>query len=123
MTVQHLPEVIEQSNADIYAIIRIHDPDEGRHGQVDTVEIIEGDPEAHFRIRPGFEPDEFNIEVLQLLDREISPYGYNLTLKATDKGVPKRSYYKTVHVQVREFLVIAEVRSYYGISSYSDILF
>jgi protocadherin Fat 1/2/3 len=78
-----LPEVIEQSNADIYAIVRIEDPDEGRHGQVDSLEIIEGDPEAHFRIRqPSLEePNEFNIEVLRLLDREISPYGYNLTLK------------------------------------------
>ena len=88
--VQHLPEVIEQSHADIYAIIHISDPDEGRHGEVDTVEIIEGDPDAHFRVRPGSSPWEYNIEVLKLLDREISPTGYNLTLKATDNGLPAR---------------------------------
>lgn len=88
--VQHLPEVIEQSHADIYAIIHITDPDEGRHGEVDTVEIIEGDPDAHFRVRPGSSPLEYNIEVLKLLDREISPTGYNLTLKATDNGLPAR---------------------------------
>ena len=35
MKVQHLPEVIENSNTDIYAIIRIDDPDPGRHGEVD----------------------------------------------------------------------------------------
>ena len=87
---QHLSEVIEQSHANIYAIIHINDPDPGRHGEVDTVEIIEGDPEAHFRVRPGPEPNEYNIEVLRLLDREISPHGYNLTLKATDKGLPAR---------------------------------
>jgi protocadherin Fat 1/2/3 len=92
MKVQHLPEVIENSNTDIYAIIRIDDPDPGRHGEVESVEIIEGDPEAHFRVRPSSanDPKEFNIEVLQLLDREISPLGYNLTLKAVDRGVPPR---------------------------------
>ncbi len=101
----HLPEVIEQSNADIYAIVRVEDPDEGRHGEVASLEIIEGDPEAHFRIRPAAsgdkaDPNEFNIEVLRLLDREISPYGYNLTLKAVDRGVPPRTSYKEVHVQL-----------------------
>lgn len=100
----HLPEVIEQSNADIYAIVRIEDPDEGYHGKVASLEIIEGDPEAHFRIRqPSLEdPNEFNIEVLRLLDREISPYGYNLTLKAIDKGYPPRTAYKEVHVRLAD---------------------
>ena len=99
-----MPEVIEQSNADIYAIVRIEDPDEGRHGEVASLEIVDGDPEAHFRIRsPSLDdPNEFNIEVLRLLDREISPYGYNLTLKATDKGYPPRSSYKEVHVRLAD---------------------
>jgi protocadherin Fat 1/2/3 len=90
MTVQHLPEVIEQSHADIYAIIHITDPDLGQHGEVASVEIIEGDPDAHFRVRPGSEPGDFNVEVLKLLDREVSPHGYNLTVKATDGGRPSR---------------------------------
>ena len=102
--VQHLPEVIEHSNADIYAIVRIEDPDEGRHGKVASLEIVDGDAEAHFRIRqPSIEePNEFNIEVLRLLDREISPYGYNLTLKAVDKGYPPRASYKEVHVRLAD---------------------
>ena len=37
LTVQHLPEVIEQSHTDIYAIIRVKDPDPGRHGQVSDI--------------------------------------------------------------------------------------
>ena len=105
MQVQHLPEVIEHSNTDIYAIIKIQDPDPGRHGEVESLEIIEGDPEAHFRVRPSSsnDPKEFNIEVLQLLDREISPTGYNLTLKAVDRGVPPRTAYKNVHVRLADF--------------------
>ncbi len=54
------------------------------------MEIIEGDPDAHFRVRAGSEAGEFNIEVLRLLDRELAPAGYNLTLKATDSGLPPR---------------------------------
>ena len=110
MQVQHLPEVIEHSNTDIYAIIKVTDPDLGRHGEVESLEIIEGDPEAHFRVRPSFSElsnnsskNEFNIEVLQLLDREISPYGYNLTLKAVDRGIPPRTSYKDVHVKLADF--------------------
>ena len=105
MKVQHLPEVIENSNTDIYAIIRIDDPDPGRHGEVDYVEIVDGDPEAHFRVRPSSanDPKEFNIEVLQLLDREISPHGYNLTLKAVDRGYPPRTSYKNLHVRLGDF--------------------
>ena len=49
MRIQHLPEVIEKSFADTYAIIHVTDPDPGLHGQVKSLEIIEGDPEAHFR--------------------------------------------------------------------------
>ena len=73
MTIQHLPEVVEQSHTDIYAIIHVTDLDPGRHGQVDSVEIIEGDPDAHFRVRPGAGRGEFNVEVLKLLDREVAP--------------------------------------------------
>ena len=83
MHIQHLPEVIEHSNADIYAIVRVRDPDPAPHGDVASVEIIEGDNDAHFRVRrSAADPKEFNVEVVRLLDREVSPYGYNLTLKA-----------------------------------------
>ena len=79
--------------------------DPGRHGEVASLEIVEGDPDAHFRIRksPTAPSNQFNIEVLQILDREISPYGYNLTLKAVDRGQPPRSSFKEVHVAVADY--------------------
>ena len=104
MQVKHLPEVIENSNAVIYAIVKVEDPDPGRHGEVDSLEIVEGDQEGMFRIRPSdSDPKEFNIEVLQMLDREVSPQGYNLTLRATDRGVPFRVKTKNVHVRLGDF--------------------
>ena len=102
MQIQHLPEVVEQSNVDIYAIVRVTDPDPGRHGEVDHLEVIEGDADALFRVRRSREDaKEFSVGVrARLLDREVSPHGYNLTLKAVDRGVPPRTAYKNLHVRL-----------------------
>lgn len=105
--VQHLPGIIEQSNADIYAIVRLHDRDSGIHGEIDKLEIVDGDPDGHFRIRPTIKDgtvkkNEYNVEVLRLLDREMAPQGYNLTLRATDKGIPQRETFKSISVQLTD---------------------
>lgn len=104
--VQHLPDIVEHSNADIYAIVRVIDRDKGVHGEIESLEIVDGDPDGHFRVRSaeetGGKSGEYNIEVLHLLDRESSPQGYNLTLKATDKGVPSRQTYKSVPVHLAD---------------------
>lgn len=105
--VQHLPGIIEQSNADIYAIVRLSDRDSGIHGEIDKLEIVDGDPEGHFRIRPSVKEgavkkNEYNIEVLRLLDREMAPQGYNLTLRATDRGIPPRETFKSITVQLTD---------------------
>ncbi|XP_066149601.1 fat-like cadherin-related tumor suppressor homolog isoform X2 [Euwallacea fornicatus] len=96
------PSIVENSNADIYAIVNVHDRDEGIHGEIAKLEIVDGDPDGHFRIRPTRQKREFNIEVLKLLDREKTPQGYQLQLKATDKGVPPRASYKLVPVQLAD---------------------
>nr|CAD7448921.1 unnamed protein product [Timema bartmani] len=104
--VSHLPDIMEHSNADIYAIVKVLDRDKGIHGEIKSLEIVDGDPDGHFRIRSAEETGgklgEYNIEVLHLLDREVAPQGYNLTLRATDKGVPARQSYKAVPVHLTD---------------------
>lgn len=101
--VNHLPEILENSNADIYAIVRVLDRDEGIHGQIASLNIVGGDPDGHFRVRPGAQqPGEYNIEVLHLLDREQARQGYNLSLRAVDRGIPQRFSYKTVPVHLSD---------------------
>ncbi|XP_076767085.1 FAT atypical cadherin kugelei isoform X6 [Xylocopa sonorina] len=102
--VHHLPDIVEHSNADIYAIVRVVDNDEGVHGQIASLDIVGGDPAGHFRIRPAGGPHsgEYNIEVLHLLDREAATQGYNLTLRAMDRGVPQRFSYKFVPVHLAD---------------------
>jgi len=100
--VHNLPNIVENSNADIYAIVRVIDRDEGVHGQIASLDIVGGDPAGHFRVRPvgGPRSGEYNVEVLHLLDREAALQGYNLTLRAMDRGVPQRYSYKFVPVQL-----------------------
>lgn len=96
------PSIVENSNADIYAIVNVSDRDSGIHGEIDKLEIVDGDPDGHFRIRPTRQKGEYNIEVLKLLDREKTPQGYLLQLRAVDKGVPPRETYKSVPVQLAD---------------------
>lgn len=92
---------MERSNADIYAIVRVTDRDSGVHGEIASLDIVDGDPDGHFRIRPSTtDPGEYHIEVLRLLDRETAPQGYNLTLRAVDRGIPQRFSYKSVPVHL-----------------------
>ncbi|XP_072389697.1 fat-like cadherin-related tumor suppressor homolog [Diabrotica undecimpunctata] len=97
------PEIVENSNADIYAIVNVADKDSGIHGEIASLEIVDGDPDGHFRIRPTKQPGEYNIEVLKLLDRETAPNGYILQLRAVDKGIPPKESYKSVHVILADF--------------------
>ncbi|XP_034945358.1 fat-like cadherin-related tumor suppressor homolog isoform X2 [Chelonus insularis] len=98
--VNHLPDIVENSNADVYAIVRVVDRDEGVHGEIASLDIVGGDPDGHFRIRPTQKTGEYTIEILHLLDRERSNHGYNLTLRAIDKGTPQRFSHKIVPVHL-----------------------
>lgn len=100
--VHHLPDIVENSTAEIYAIVNVVDKDDGIHGQIKSLEIVDGDPDGHFRIVPGNQPGEFNIIVHALLDREQTPQGYNLSLKATDFGVPPKQSYKSIPVHLAD---------------------
>lgn len=104
IAIKHLPNIVENSNTDVYAIVKVTDPDEGIHGYIRSLDIVDGDPDGHFRIKPSSSPSphvsEFNIEILKLLDRETSPRGYNLTLRAVDRGIPPRQTYKSVTVHL-----------------------
>lgn len=104
--VHPLPSIIENANTDVYAIVRVLDQDEGVHGQIKSLEIVEGDPEGNFKVKQiktdpklGY---EYHIELLNTLDREASPRGYNLTLKAVDCGLPSKYTFKTLPVVIAD---------------------
>ncbi|XP_043247503.1 fat-like cadherin-related tumor suppressor homolog, partial [Amphibalanus amphitrite] len=103
MRVTHLSEVVEHSSMDVYAIIHASDQDEGEHGRVASVRIVDGDPQRRFRVLPGSAVGEWLVGVSEPLDRESAPHGFNLTLNATDAGTPPRSSGLSVRVRVTDF--------------------
>ncbi|XP_047023780.1 fat-like cadherin-related tumor suppressor homolog [Helicoverpa zea] len=96
--VRRMPEVVENSTAEIYAIVEVSDEDPGEHGRIASLEIVDGDPDGHFRVRASAQAGEFDVLVHALLDREAAPAGYNLTLRARDAGRPPRAAYLTLPV-------------------------
>lgn len=101
--VQTMSELIEGSNTNTYGIVRVNDKDEGIHGQISSLEIVGGDPDGHFRVVPSIKsPNEYHLEVHNLFDREKSPRGYNLTLRAVDKGIPPQTSYKTINIPIAD---------------------
>lgn len=100
--VRNLPEILEDSGTHIFGIVNVEDLDAGRHGEIKSVDITEGDPDGHFRIRATARRGEYNIEVHNLLDREKTPSGYNLTLRATDNGIPARQTFKVIPVRLAD---------------------
>ncbi|XP_014210543.1 fat-like cadherin-related tumor suppressor homolog [Copidosoma floridanum] len=110
ISVRQLPEILEESSgAETYALVRVRDRDAGPHGQIASLEIVSGDPDGHFRVRrsprgnsTNSEGTEFSVQVLKLLDREAAPQGYNLTLRALDRGTPPRFSYRSLQVRLAD---------------------
>lgn len=100
--VQALNEIVENSNANIYGIVRVEDQDSGIQGKIRSLEIVDGDPDGHFRIKQRTS-GEYVIEIHKLLDREATPNGYNLTLRAVDSGIPPRDSYKKIPVRLIDY--------------------
>lgn len=102
LIINHLPSIIEHAHINIYAIITVKDRDIGRNGRIKSVDIISGDQNQLFSVIKGAKSDEYNLAVLKLLDRELAPVGYNLTIKATDAGLPSRSSIANIHVNIAD---------------------
>lgn len=98
LRVRRQPELLENTATEVYAIVEASDRDPGDHGRIASLDIVDGDPDGHFRVRPSAQPGEYDVTVHALLDREAAPLGYNLTLRATDAGRPPRSSYLTLPV-------------------------
>ncbi|MED6265426.1 bahd acyltransferase [Characodon lateralis] len=71
----------------LYAIIIVEDLDEGLNGEINSVNIMDGDPSGEFYIEKHGEK-EFAIKSTKIINWDTFPYGCNLTLQAKDRGIP-----------------------------------
>lgn len=102
--VKHFQEVYETSDMNVYAVVTVVDKDDGRNGEIEGLEIVDGDSNGHFRIKRAQSTNnntfEYNIITYKILNRERYSKLYNLTLRAVDKGTPPRSSFLSVNVRV-----------------------
>lgn len=85
----------------VYAVVTVTDLDEGINGEIDSVDIVGGDPLEQFFIEMS-EEEEFAIKASESLNWDLYPYGCNLTLQAKDKGAPQKfSTVRLVHIIVK----------------------
>lgn len=81
------------------AAITVSDPDRGVHGEAE-LEVISGNEQRHFEVQSY----GGSLYVLRVASRARFQRGqvYNLTLKATDKGSPRRTSLSSLTVKVNE---------------------
>ncbi|KAG7305207.1 hypothetical protein JYU34_009245 [Plutella xylostella] len=92
LSVQHLPE-LPGAPAGLYAVLTATDRDEGEAGRVAAVDIVDGDPHGHFRVRALPQPGRWAVLLHALRDPLAAPPEYNLTIRARDAGRPPRAAY------------------------------
>ncbi|XP_022237358.1 fat-like cadherin-related tumor suppressor homolog, partial [Limulus polyphemus] len=98
-----LPAILRNDLLHVYAIVRVVDKDRGLYGQVRSVDIVDGDPFEYFQISKGEHPDEYSITISENLQHASVTSQFNLTIKATDKGIPPKSSLKTVPVRIPHY--------------------
>ncbi|XP_034459625.1 protocadherin Fat 3a isoform X3 [Hippoglossus hippoglossus] len=98
--VTHSPTWLDKNP--VYAMVTVEDLDEGINGEIDSVDIVGGDPSEQFFIGRS-EEGEFAIKASESVQWEIYPYGFNLTLQAKDRGAPQKfSAVKVVHIILKK---------------------
>lgn len=97
--VQTLTDVEENANFRMAAFVRVTDGDSGIHGLIKSLDIVDGNPDGHFKIKK-IDEGEYSIELLDFINRDSHSRTYNLTLRATDSGVPPKQSYKSVLLKI-----------------------
>lgn len=98
---QQLPAVGEEGIVEtIYAVLYVHDEEDS--SDLASVSITDGNDDGFFKLERGSINTQYNIKVAKTLDREITPYGFNLTIEAVDKGSPAKRTTRLVHVQLQD---------------------
>ncbi|XP_022242413.1 fat-like cadherin-related tumor suppressor homolog [Limulus polyphemus] len=114
--IRYFSTVAENHIPNIYAVIRVSDADSGNNGEIHRLEISGGDPYGYFRVTSGDTPNDFYIQSSRPFDRTRDLTFFNLTLKATDKGIPPKTSTEVISVKVtdvNDYPPVFEKTSYY----------
>ncbi|KAL9905398.1 fat-like cadherin-related tumor suppressor homolog isoform X2 [Glossina fuscipes] len=84
----------------VYGIVKVTDKDEGRHGEINDLKIMSGDLDGNFRIVPTDKQGEYYLQLNKLVRLNNSTNTFNVTLRAEDRGIPKRFSFKLVPITI-----------------------
>ncbi|XP_071748477.1 fat-like cadherin-related tumor suppressor homolog isoform X5 [Lepeophtheirus salmonis] len=97
--------IVQESFSNLFAIVEVDDKDEGRHGEVLSLEILNQNDDSNFRIMRKL-PDVNSTKTKKQFficsknnNYNNMVYNLNLTLKATDNGIPQRYSYQFLNVK------------------------
>ena len=88
VSINQLDEALTDGYLSILGIVTVFDEDSGVSGEIGSVEV-EGDPNNIFKLIKGPKYNEYHLASLSAVDWSEFPYGFNLTVKATDRGIDR----------------------------------
>lgn len=102
--VKTVESMCDMTGTDVYATVTVADKDDGSSGEVDRLEIFDGDYNGHFRVRrvssPNNKTAEYNVISYKMLHKCVYNKRYNLTLIAYDCGRPPRQSLHSFNIRI-----------------------
>lgn len=101
--VQRLSNVQENEPGETtYAVLNIIDKDIGQNGKIGNVRILDGTYSEHFKIVKGPINGDYDVVIMESLDRESVPNGFNITVEVSDLGQPPKTSQSIIFVDISD---------------------
>ena len=100
ISIKKLPNLFEPGQEEIIlAIVNVKDKDRGNNGKIGSVEIVKGSLGGAITLQKGEQDGEYRV-TLKPSQTSVPTPGFNVTLRAEDKGQPSLSAKETFYVSV-----------------------
>lgn len=118
ISIRKLPNLIEPGNKEIIlAIVNVVDKDRGENGQIHSVEIVKGSLNGLITLEKGGQDGEYRVVLKASEQITVPTPGFNVTLKAEDRGQPRLLSNKTFYVSVYDTRLIPKFsKSVYNVT-------
>ncbi|XP_060561268.1 LOW QUALITY PROTEIN: protocadherin Fat 1-like [Ruditapes philippinarum] len=101
ISIKKLPNLFEPGQEEIIlAIVNVKDKDKGNNGKIGAVEIVKGSLDGAISLQKGEQDGEYRVILKPSQKTSVPTPGFNVTLKAEDKGQPSLSANETFYVSV-----------------------
>lgn len=111
-----LQSSVDDRAGEILALVRVSDEDVGVHGEISSLDIIDGDERANFIVSKLKETDNFTeFNLILSKQSQLRDGTFDLTLRAVDRGFPPRQTFKSVTLRIprlKEDVYLVDTQEY-----------